>query len=238
MSTWIAIWWQATTAAVLVAIAATATFATLYPYRNRPLPEWPYHITIGALLSAYSVTLRTASTFLIAEGLSQLKWLWYNDTSRPLYDLALYDTASNGPFEALALLWRLHFAPRTWQWLGCILILLMLLADPFTQQVLQYVPCQVLDSSTEQATVPRISVFMGFEAGPGINLSAHTAGEGLPTPEQSPVNAGLFHPDLISDTCQTGNCTIPPYSSIGYCAECARRFFASPNYHHEMRSEQ
>ena len=217
LKAWLSNWWKEVTAAVCLVGAAVASFATLYPYQNRPLPEWPYYITIGALLSTYSVSLRTAASYLLAGGLAQLKWLWYND-EQPLLDLYTYDDATRGPFGALKLLWKLRFIPSTWQWLGCLLVLVTLLTGPFTQQVLQYTPCYVLDmDAANQLAIPRTSVFLGQGAPRPIR---GMNGRFLTPAEQGSVNTGMYGVGPIGVGCASGNCSAPSYASIGYCAKC------------------
>lgn len=70
----ITIWWQELAAATVLCATVIASYATLAPYAGKSLPEWTRYITISALLSTYSVILRLAATFLLAEGLAQLKW--------------------------------------------------------------------------------------------------------------------------------------------------------------------
>ncbi|UJO21715.1 uncharacterized protein CLAFUR5_09061 [Fulvia fulva] len=211
----LATWWQEGISALLLVASATASFATLYPYQGKPLPDWPYSITVGSLLSAYSVVLRLSASFLLAEGLAQLKWQWMNRKERPLHDLVLHDDATRGPLGAIDLLRRLPF-PWSWQWLACVLILVTLLIGPFTQQVLQYRQCSVVvqKSDNRQSLVPRASIFLGKGAheGAGINI--------LTMAEQASVNAGLYTAGQVRVTCFSGNCTIAPYKSIGYCSSC------------------
>lgn len=56
-------WWKEIVATIVLLAAAVATFATLYMHQNQPQLDWPYSITIGALLSICSVFLRLAAGF-------------------------------------------------------------------------------------------------------------------------------------------------------------------------------
>lgn len=214
---WWYIWWQSILAALLAVAAVVASFVTLYPYQGNPLPDWPFYITIGALLSTYSVVLRTAVGFVLGEGLAQLKWRWYHQ-EQPLYDLSLHDEASRGPLGAVLLLWRLRSSPLIggWQWLGCVLIPVTLLVGPFTQQILRYVPCSMqVDSSIRQAAIPRASIFLS--QGDLREISGIT----LTLAEQASINAGMFqYSGQEGVFCHSGNCTIPSYSAVGCCARC------------------
>ncbi|KAF2160832.1 hypothetical protein M409DRAFT_59621 [Zasmidium cellare ATCC 36951] len=208
-----AIWWKEFIACFLAVAAAIATFATLYPYQGRPLPQWPYLITVNALLSAYMVVLKASATFLLAEGLGQQKWLWFDGAEKPLYDFAVHDEATRGPWGAVKLLTRTSLK-HVWHWLGCILILLALFVDPFTQQVLHYSDCNVLEESG-MATIPRTNFFAGGGPHAGAGLISITSDE------QASINAGMSAPGGHVDVqCTSGNCTYPPFSTIGYCSAC------------------
>ena len=62
-------WWMEIGACLLFMIAFVAIIATLYPHQGRPLPEWPFQISINALVSVYVVVLKTTIVFVTAEGL-------------------------------------------------------------------------------------------------------------------------------------------------------------------------
>lgn len=212
----ITIWWQELIAATLLCAAVTASYATLAPYAGKSLPKWPKYITISALLSTYSVVLRLAATFLLAEGLAQLKWRWLNegDGGVPLHDLVLHDSATRGPVGSLQLLWRLPL-PITWQWLGCVLVVLVLAVGPLTQLVLQYEQCSVLVRQGEQdAGIPRASVFFGQGVHSGAGIIS------LSLEEQRAINSGVYSLGSARPDCSTGNCTFEPYTSIGFCSRC------------------
>ena len=58
-------------ACLLFMIAFVAIIATLYPHQGKPLPEWPFQISINALVSIYVVVLKTTIIFVTAEGLGR-----------------------------------------------------------------------------------------------------------------------------------------------------------------------
>lgn len=83
-------WWLELGCLVLSMIALVATAITLSTHQGRPLPEWPYSISVNSLISVYIIVLKAAMLVVITEGLSQLKWAWY-EKSRPLGDLHHFD---------------------------------------------------------------------------------------------------------------------------------------------------
>jgi hypothetical protein len=97
---------------------------TVYPYRDRPLPQWPYSLSINSLISVYAVILKAAILLILAQGkafklvayrtgthlllgLGHLKWSWFKHP-RPLADLGTYDDASRWSLGAVSLLWTLR----------------------------------------------------------------------------------------------------------------------------------
>ncbi|ERF76803.1 hypothetical protein EPUS_07983 [Endocarpon pusillum Z07020] len=147
------------------------------------------------------------------EGLSQLKWRWF-DQNRPLKDLLRYDDASRGPWGALMLLGWL----RGRQWTsscGALITVAALIVDPFAQQVLSTYDCRV-PAEAFVATIPRTSFYIenipifGMDRGP-ITLEL-----------QNSINGGIFNPGRnVAFDCPTGNCTFPNnYQTVGFCGSC------------------
>jgi hypothetical protein len=90
-------------------IFLAAIIVVLYMYDGKPMPEWPYGITLNALVSVLSTIMKAAMVFIVTEALSQLKWSWFSKGNK-LSDLALLDAASRGPAGAFVALFR--FVPR------------------------------------------------------------------------------------------------------------------------------
>lgn len=81
----------------------------LYVFDGKSTPDWPYGITLNALISVLETVMKAAMAFPITEALSQLKWSWFNEGNK-LSDLALLDAASRGAVGAVVVLFR--FIPR------------------------------------------------------------------------------------------------------------------------------
>lgn len=86
-----------------------AIIVVLFKYDGRPMPDWPYGITLNALISVLSTVMKATMAFVLAESLAQLKWSWFRGGNK-LSDLALLDAASRGAMGALIVLFR--FLPR------------------------------------------------------------------------------------------------------------------------------
>lgn len=69
------------------------------------MPQWPYGITLNALVSVLSTVMKATMAFILTESLAQLKWSWFRDGNK-LSDLALLDAASRGAMGALVVLFR------------------------------------------------------------------------------------------------------------------------------------
>ena len=206
-------WWVEIGACFLSLVALFTIVATLYPHQDKPLPQWPYHISVNSLIAIYVVILKAMILLVIAEGLSQLKWRRFAQ-DRPLDDLLRYDEASQGPWGAVRLLWRLRLQ-HPLSSIGAFITLFVLLTDPTTQQIIRFYDCNVfIDGST--ASIPRTN-FYSYEA--------RHAGAGVETIEPSletAINAGIFSPgQSVTTKCDSGNCTFPDeYHTFGYCSSC------------------
>jgi hypothetical protein len=207
-------WWLEIGACFLFIAAIGAVVATLYPYEGKPLPQWPYHVSINTVIAVYVTTLKTAVLFITAESLGQLKWNWFRH-NRPLEDLVTYDSASRGPLGALKLLWRLRQRHLLASFAAFITVVITVI-DPFGQLIIHYYDCSV-PLSGAQVTIPR-SNYYASEGG------AHAGfGESSLSPRMmSAINAGVFSPGgTVNFKCVTGNCTFPhQYSTVAYCSDC------------------
>lgn len=207
-------WWVEILNCILMIGTLCAIIAILYPNQTKPLPDWPFDISINTAVSILSTGLKTCAVLILTEGISQLKWKWFQK-ERPLHDLVIFDNATRGPWGCM----RLLFLPRGTHFvasLGAGLILLTLAVDPFTQQLVRYYDCKQT-STTSRATLPRSTMFS--------SAGAHTYA-GIWPPETAVlgyIDQGLYNPADIKTpfTCETGNCTFDSlYSTLGFCATC------------------
>ena len=207
----IRIWWSELLSCVLFIGALVAIVLTVLPYTDEPLPQWRYGLSINTLVAIYAVILKAAVMFVVAEGISQLKWAWYYQ-HRPLKDLLTFDDASRGPWGALVLIWRLrgrHFISCC----GAFISVAALIVDPFAQQIISTYDCSIpIDS--ELATIPRTNVFDERQSDsdePTTSLEMQKA-----------INSAIYNHDRsIAFSCPTGNCTFSSeYHTVAYCSEC------------------
>lgn len=138
-------------------------FATLYPFSGKPVPQWPFKISINSLLSIYTLVLKTAIGFILTSCIGQLQWTWFSK-ARPLTDMLYFDNATRGPAGAVGLVWRQFRRPLIV--LGCVITVLAAVVDPFVQQLIRPVDCNTeVSDGPAAATLPRTNVFeyMGIE---------------------------------------------------------------------------
>jgi hypothetical protein len=69
-------------------------------YNGLPMSDWPYGVTLNAVLSILSTLMKATMVFAVSESLSQLKWPWFRNGNR-LSDIGLIDSASRGTTGAL-----------------------------------------------------------------------------------------------------------------------------------------
>jgi hypothetical protein len=88
------------------------------------------------LLTLASILGKVASAALIVpttEALGQLKWNWFHDSPKAMWDFEIFDKATRGPWGAAMLLYRTK--GRFLAALGALLMVLLLAIDSFLQQV-------------------------------------------------------------------------------------------------------
>ncbi|KAJ5415595.1 hypothetical protein N7465_004290 [Penicillium sp. CMV-2018d] len=193
-----------------------AIIVVLASYDGNPIPDWPYGITLNALVSVLSTFMKTAMAFAVTEGLSQLKWSWFT-RGNTLSDMALLDAASRGPLGAAMVLFR--FLPRHLVTFGCVILVVAAATDPFVQQVIAINEQAVHTPGRSSIQICNSSLYTDVGAG------ASPGAEKVPLVTLGAIYRGIFQsqsPDsktIVMD-CASGNCTFAPYQSLGFCSRC------------------
>jgi len=87
-----------------------AIVEVLLVYNREPSPVFPFGVTINSIVALLSSACSLACTFVVSEGVSQMKWNHYaRDKARPLSHLQAFDNASRGIWGSAKLL----FVPGT-----------------------------------------------------------------------------------------------------------------------------
>lgn len=83
-------------------LAIAAIVGVLLAFDNKSISEWPYGITLGALVCVLATIATIGLAQPLAAGLGQARWIWYTENRR-LADLELIDSASKGPIGSVLL---------------------------------------------------------------------------------------------------------------------------------------
>ncbi|KAF2996471.1 hypothetical protein E8E13_004653 [Curvularia kusanoi] len=210
---WIGIWWWESICCIIVVLAFISLVVTLKIYDGRATPDFPRGITFNTVISIYAVIIKATAGLVAAEGLSHLKWAWFTNPQL-LYDLETYDDASRGPWGAARLIYRLKFRNAISS-MGAAITLMLLVLDPFTQQIIRQFAC-TRPSNTMEAYIHR---------------TQYLNGDGMP--QKSPLNlpqygtlgylykailGGSLDRELVS--CPSGNCTFDEFSTLALESTC------------------
>ncbi|KFY46556.1 hypothetical protein V494_00432 [Pseudogymnoascus sp. VKM F-4513 (FW-928)] len=208
-------WWLEIVGLVLCILSLMATVIILDKYNGKPINDWPYKITLNAVISVVATMTQMALMLPVTSSLSQLKWLWFNEKPHPLADFEFFDSASRGAWGSLLLLGRVR--SMHWASLGAITSILALTMPPFTQQLLSF------ESVLVPTTAASINSALNFTQYKGARASIYYGT--LPQSMLAAIYSGLLNSDItlsdVTPNCQTGNCTWRLYSSLGVCASVA-----------------
>ncbi|ORY68649.1 uncharacterized protein BCR38DRAFT_135933 [Pseudomassariella vexata] len=211
--------WTLEIVTILIAFAAVASImGVLARFNGHALPEWPYYITLNALIALLATVATATMSISLQNGLSQLKWIRFKEARVPLADMETFDEASRGTWGALKLL-----VTRRGGVLGscgALIAIVALALSPFAQQIVTYQTRSVIVDGPGSASVNR-----------ALNYTGALPGTTSPTlyvpilPLKSAVYNGLFAENgrpgaALAFECQTGNCTWDAYETLGVCYEC------------------
>jgi hypothetical protein len=210
--------------------ACMATIIGLLIYlKDEPLSKWPLAektgLTLNALISVLSKMAGAALILPVAEALGQLKWSWFLDHSKQMWDWEIFDNASRGPWGAALLLIRTKC--RSLAAVGAIVTLLSLALDPFFQQVVDF-PDRWALQHTDSA-IPRVHTytpfykpefFQGYETNIADPDFRPVVRQFFVDNGTQPVEFGNGTRPEIPLSCPTSNCTWPEYETLGVCSQC------------------
>lgn len=93
---------------IMSCFAALTSLVTLVVildiYNGSALDAWEHTITINSIISILVTIMKASVVLPLAEGLSQLKWVWFDEQERSLKDLVVFDEASRGVIGASKLI--------------------------------------------------------------------------------------------------------------------------------------
>ncbi|EGX96760.1 hypothetical protein CCM_01418 [Cordyceps militaris CM01] len=203
--------------------AFAAIVAVLRVYENKPLSSWKAPVSINTVVSILSTVFKGLLVTPISNGISQLKWLSFAETSQPFVHMDTYDEASRGAWGSLLFLAQQLRGKRLSliASLGAFIALITLITDPFSQATVSINSCTL--ASPQQASIPRFNNY-------DTSIHAGSGPSQLSLSMQFAVLAGLYNPPANSSqaisqsiTCPTGNCTFPgpvSLSTLTMCHSC------------------
>ncbi|KAJ6031575.1 hypothetical protein N7540_002307 [Penicillium herquei] len=202
------------------AIMIVAIVAILAKFNGRPQNNWKLkYISLNSVISWLSTLASGCVVFSISQGIGQLKWLWFSQHSRPLSDLAAFDSASRGATGSVVLPWVVKGRDMV-ALLASLATVLAIGFDPFIQNLVHYVPGNI-DSPSEISLLSSTSLYntVGpleggdlFYVDPILKANVYNA----------LFNTNPSQPWAVPQyTCPTGNCTWDPIATVEIRALCS-----------------
>lgn len=107
------LWIAELSAWLVAALCLAAICIILNAFDEQPIPSWHYGITVNTLVAIFSTVSKLLLLIPVAEGLSQLKWLWFaaekNPEGREMIGFQHIDKASRGAFGSIFVIWKARF---------------------------------------------------------------------------------------------------------------------------------
>ncbi|KAJ0309417.1 hypothetical protein COL516b_002661 [Colletotrichum fioriniae] len=214
-------------------ISFTAMVVLLAHFDGKPISTWN-GVTLNAVVSILSVTMKAAVAFVLSECLAQWKWILFTREDRPLMDFDRIDAATRGPLGSLRIIFRTQGAYAVQ--LGAILTLLAVALDPLAQQVIQVREGVVYTRSTQTDKGP-LALNSGTQtysmgtaqvtesSSQNSTTKEYWVSTNTPLSMQGAILNGLSksrweveQEALIQ--CPTSNCTWDQFKSLGICHKC------------------
>lgn len=158
--------------AVCWAIICLGAIAIILLYiSDKAVSSWPLPIEPNALIGIFSTLAKAALMTAVPACVSQLKWIHFAEVSKSLNDLQTFDEASRGPLGSLLLIFALisrkgkSSASRLVS-LGCIITVMALAVEPFTQQIISYRQRMVVaEKEGERGETATLAVANAYDRG-------------------------------------------------------------------------
>ncbi|KAF2671138.1 hypothetical protein BT63DRAFT_423379 [Microthyrium microscopicum] len=225
---WRNTWFPEALSCLLAGISLAAIIITLKLHEGKPLPQWPFSISINALIAVFTAMLKAGVALPLSEGISQLKWQAAKSHEQRLIDMEDYDSASRSAWGSFQFVFNPRWAPSGSSWkdnvfkylakFAALLTIIAFIADPFVQQVVQNVDCPQTYIG-HASRLPRTSEYI-------INGGHIAAGESsIHPPMAVAINTASYSPppripSLLTVDCSSGNCTFPRFQTVGMCHAC------------------
>lgn len=132
-------WWPELAGAASSIAFLVAIIVFLAVIDGSKMDDWHFawEIKPPTIISILVTVCRINLGFFIAEGLGQLKWVFFEQREHQLADFDHFDEATRGPWGATWFIWKVNRRALVASF-GAVLAILILAMDPFSQQVLYY----------------------------------------------------------------------------------------------------
>ncbi|MCJ1438974.1 hypothetical protein MMC27_008364 [Xylographa pallens] len=215
--------WYLELAAILGSLSClVALIVVLGKLDNQPIFDWN-GVTLNTIVSILSTTAKAWLMLVLAETISQWKWILFSSRRRFLIDLQALDEASRGPLGSLKLLW--HARGGLMVWIGALTTLLAMAFDPFIQQLVQFETRLVYDADPKTKIVRAQRYSKGNEVFSSRPFPSENITVNADFSFQSAVLYGLVEPikSVVQQTlftCPSGNCSWDKFKSLAVCSAC------------------
>ncbi|KAH8743762.1 hypothetical protein F5883DRAFT_388839, partial [Diaporthe sp. PMI_573] len=203
-------WWQEMLSAMLSMLCTVVIIVILYKVDDKLLADWDEPVSLNAVISVLSTAVKAGLILPVAECISQLKWIYLQSSKSHLEQLQVFDNASRGPAGSFLFFLQARRAPVV-SYFACLIVILAVALDPFTQQVIQYyqpakVPVPHLNSTVRHS--------QEYDRGT-------TYGTNWESDIMFGMMSGLYGKlPLPPFSCPGVNCTYPEVTSLGMCSYC------------------
>jgi hypothetical protein len=212
------------------AVCMAAVIGVLVYLKDEPLSKWTLeektHLTLNTYISILSKMAGAALILPVSEALGQLKWSWFLEHSKQMWDFEIFDNASRGPWGSMLLLLRTK--GRALAALGALIMLCSLALDPFFQQVVDFPERWALRRDLSSA-IPRLTYYDPLDVPEWFHheeqlvldsaiypvVKSYFYGNG-----SEPVEFGNGTRPDVPLSCPTSNCTWPEYETLAVCSRC------------------
>lgn len=190
--------------------AFLAIIVVLAVYDHRPVPDFKYGLKLNTIISILAIASKSSLIFVVSASIGQLKWIWFQTGKRRLKSLQAFDEASRGPLGSISVLFSRPKRGHGLITLGAAVTILALAFEAFMQQILSY-PIRQVDQDSSQASTKQNYVLFDYDEFYNGNDKGY----------MSAIYAGLWTNSFnMNPRCPSGNCTWPPFQSVGWCSQC------------------
>lgn len=138
---------------IFISISCMIAVLSTLPYlSDHPLSDWKFPLGPNTMISTSITVTKTSMLLVIAEGISQLKWSYFQDRRHPIAELQDFDEASRGPWGSTMFLFsaKKHALVAS---LGALIMVAALAMDPFGQQIVSF-ETRYIPQNGSNGTIP------------------------------------------------------------------------------------